>query len=114
MSVDQRQFNKRLRRIVRDHQRMSYGAEHVMRDDGLIVARPRLYNPRFPLRGLVLIIGAAIGFKSFIYASLGETSYAERVTALAEGSALEKVGGWVMQADVVTVAFGQLLNGLGI
>jgi len=114
MSVAQVPFQKRLRRIVRDHQRMSHGATHVMRADGLIVARPRVYNPKFPLRGLVLLIGAALLFKGFILASLGSATYNDRVAELAEGSVVEQAGAWVMQADVATSAVAQFLNAIGL
>ncbi len=114
MSVVQVPFNKRLRKIVREHQRMSEGATHVMRADGLIVARPRVYNPKFPLRGLVLLFGAAVFFKAFIYATLGQATYDGRVELLTEGSFVERIGGWVMQADVATVAIAQFLNAIGL
>lgn len=114
MSVAQVPFQKRLRRIVREHQRMSNGVSHVMRDDGLIVARPRVYNPKFPLRGLVLLLGAALLFKGYILASLGATLYGERVAQLAEGSIIEKAGAWIMQPDVATSAVAQILNGFGV
>lgn len=107
-------FDKRLRGIVRNHQRMSHGAVHAIRDDGLIVARPRVYNPRFPFRGLVLLIIAAVMFKSYIYASLGASDYASRVKQLAEGNMIENVGAWVMQPDAVTVAIAQLMQGFGL
>lgn len=114
MSVVQTPFNKRLRKIVRDHQRMSQGATHVMREDGLIVAQPRLYNPRFPLRGILLIVGAAIFFKAFILATLGSVAYGEKIATLGEGSAVERLGAWVMQPDFITVAMAQFMNGIGL
>lgn len=114
MTVAQVPFQKRLRRIVREHQRMANGATHVMRDDGLIVARPRVYNPKFPLRGLVLLIGAAVLFKGFIYATLGSATYGDRVAQLAQGSFPEKAGAWIMQPDVATLAVAQFLNAVGL
>lgn len=114
MPAAQVRFEKRLGRIVRDHQRMTQGVVHVMRQDGLIVARPRVYNPKFPLRGLILLIGTALLFKGYIYASIGAGSYQERVAQLAEGSMVEKAGAWIMQADVATIAVAQVLNSLGL
>ena len=114
MTTAQVPFQKRLRRIVREHQRMSNGATHVMRADGLIVARPRVYNPKFPLRGLVLLLGAAILFKGFIYATLGSATYADRVGQLASGSIAEQAGAWVMQPDLATLAVAQFLNAIGL
>ncbi|WP_438955201.1 hypothetical protein [Cognatiyoonia sp.] len=92
MSVVQTPFNKRLRKIFRDYQRMSQGATHVMRADGLVVAQPRLYNLRFPLRGILLIVGAANFFKAFILATLGNFVYSEKIATFAEGSAVERLG----------------------
>ena len=114
MSAAQVPFKKRIRRIVRDHQRLSNGSKHEVLPDGLIVLRPRVYNPKFPLRGLVLLVGAAILFKGFIYASLGSATYVERVAQLANGSIAERVGAWVMQPDVVTLAVGQFLTAIGL
>ena len=113
MSLSGVSFDKRLRKVVRNHQRMNSGAVHAVRSDGLIVARPRVYNPKFPLKGLLLLIGAAVLFKAYIYASLGAVTFDDRVAQLAEGSAIEKVGAWIMQADTVTVALGQFLTGIG-
>ena len=107
-------FEKRLRNIVRTHQRINQGAVHSMRSDGLIVARPRLYNPRFPLKGLLLIIVALILFKAYILADLGQATYQERVGALAEGNVFEKVGAWVMQPDAVTTEISAIFSGLGL
>ncbi len=107
-------FEKRLRTIVRSHQRLNTGAVHAIRSDGLIVARPRVYNPRFPLKGLLLVIGASVLFKAYILADLGQVTYQERVAALAEGSAFERVGAWLMQPDAVTTATSGIFRSLGL
>lgn len=107
-------FYKRLRRIVRDHQRMQHGVAHVMRDDGLVVARPRVYNPKFPLRGLVLLFGAAFFFKGYILAALGQSVYDTRIGQLAEGTWIERAGAWIMYPDAATVAVANALTGLGV
>ena len=57
MAIVQVPFEKRLRRIVKNHQRMANGVVHSVNSNGLIVARPKIYNPRFPLRGLLLLGG---------------------------------------------------------
>lgn len=107
-------FQKRLRRIIRRHNRMQHGVTHVMRKDGLIEARPRVYNPRFPLRGLLMLFGAAFFFKGFILASLGEGVYDARVGQLAEGTLVEQAGAWVMQADAITLFVAGALKGFGL
>lgn len=102
MSLASMPFDRRLKRIVRNHQRMSHGVTHKVSSNGLIVARPRIYNPKFPLKGLVLAVVAMFAFKGFLYANLGAETYDLRVSELASGTAVEKAGAWVMQADPAT------------
>ena len=114
MALAQAQFQKRLRRIVKNHQRMANGVVHRVNEQGLIEARPKLYNPRFPLRGLILLVGTAFLFKGYIFATLGETTYNERVTELATGSLIEQAGAWIMQADTATLAVSEVLGSIGL
>lgn len=107
-------FEKRVRKIVKTHERMATGVTHTMRKDGLIVAKPRIYNPRFPLKGLLLLILTAFIFKGYIYASLGPTEYNDRVAALGDGTMIEQAGAWVMYPDVATVQIGTLMNSVGL
>ncbi|MEL6681148.1 MAG: hypothetical protein AAFQ09_00705 [Pseudomonadota bacterium] len=101
-------FDKRLKRIVRRHDRMqSSGAVKTVTNDGLIVARPRVYKPRFPLKGLLAIIVLGFLFKGVVYAALGTEQYVDRVTALQQGSVMEQAGGWIMQADPATKLIAQ-------
>jgi hypothetical protein len=94
-------FDRRLKRIVRYHQRLSYGAKRVVTKSGLIVVRPRIYNPKFL-------------FKAYIYADLGQADYASRVAAISGPSIMEKAGAWIMQADPATVLVGNGLKTLGV
>jgi len=105
-------FDKRLKRIVRRHDRMAKGVVKTVNADGLIVARPRIYTPRFPLKGLVVLIITGFLFKGFLYSYLGEAGYAERVASLNEGSVMEQAGGWVMQADPATVYIANAISSL--
>lgn len=114
MSAAPIHFHKRLSKIVRNHHRMSFGVAHVMGKDGLVAPRARTYNPKFPLRGLLLLIGTAFLFKAYIHAHLGAGDFDSRLAVLANGSMLEKVGAWLMQADALTVALSSLLSGFGI
>ncbi len=96
-------FDKRLKRIVRRHDRIqSAGAVKTVTSDGLIVARPRVYRPRFPLKGLLAIVVMGFLFKGVVYASLGTEAYADRIAALQQGSVMEQAGAWIMQADPAT------------
>lgn len=105
------QFDKRVRKIVRGHnRRVANGAVYKMNSDGLIEARPRRRGPRFPLRGLVLLFGAGMLFKGFLLAHLGGIAYNERVGLLAEGTIVEQAGAWVMQPDPVTVQLAEWIG----
>lgn len=103
-------FDKRLKRIVRRHERMSNGVVRTVNSDGLIVARPRIYRPRFPLKGIVLLVLVGFLFKGFLFSSLGQQAYVERVELLKGGTMLEQVGAWAMQPDVATTFIAERLN----
>ena len=96
-------FDKRLKRIVRQHDKMSNGVVRRVNSDGLIVAKPRMYRPRFPLKGLLAVLFLGFLFKGFLFAYLGEAAYGERVATLQDGTVLEQAGAWVMQPDPITV-----------
>lgn len=102
-------FDKRLRRITRRHRRLSHGYVTSVNHDGLIIARPRRYGPRFPWKGLMVTVALFLLFKGFLYANLGEATYNERVAKLHEGTIAEKVGAYAMQADPATLFIGQQL-----
>ena len=103
-------FDKRLKRIVRNHDRMAQGYVKVVTADGLIVARPRVYKPRFPLKGLAVLLFAGFLFKGFVFASLGQGTYADRVASLENGSVMEQAGAWVMQPDIATIYIAEMLS----
>jgi hypothetical protein len=106
VSQSEMTFDERLRRLSRKHRKLANGVVHRVGSDGLIRAYPRRRAPRFPLQGIVILVGAAFLFKSFLYASLGAVVYNERVDLLWQGSIVEKGGAWVMQADPATVWLG--------
>lgn len=114
MSLASMPFDRRLKRIVRKHKLMSYGVKRSVSSTGLIVARPRIYNPKFPIKGLILAIAAMFAFKGFLYANLGEQTYNLRVAELASGTAVEKAGAWVMQADPATSMIGTGWKAMGV
>jgi hypothetical protein len=95
-------FDKRLKRIVRRHDKMANGVVRTVNSDGLIVARPRLYKPQFPLKGLIVVLALGFLLKGFLLAYLGDAGYAERIAALQAGNVVEQAGAWVMQSDPVT------------
>lgn len=104
-------LNKRLERVVRKHDRMrAKGVVHRVGRDGLIRSRPRLIRPRFPVKGVFLIVVLFFAFKAFLFAQIGAIGYAERVEGLRAGSVVEQVGAVLMQEDPVTVAVGGYLK----
>ena len=103
------EFDRRMRRISRRHTQLSRGFVTSINEDGLVVAKPKRPMRRGALRGLILIAFVMMGFKAFLYAQLGPQAYAARVDALAEGSAFERGGAWVMTADPVTVTLARYI-----
>ena len=99
-------FDQRMRRISRRHTELSRGYVTSVNHDGLVVAKPRRRMGRGTVRMLIVLACALVAFKAFLFAQLGADAYAAKVTALSEGSAVEKAGAWLMTADPVTVALG--------
>jgi hypothetical protein len=81
---------------------MANGVVKTVTSDGLIVARPRMYKPKFPLKGLIVVLALGFLFKGFLFSYLGEAGYLERVASLQSGTVIEQAGAWVMQPDPVT------------
>lgn len=106
-------FDRRLKTIVRQHRRLNHGHVHKVTSTGLIVAKPRIYNPKFPLKGIVMVVGAAFMLKAFIYADLGQTDYTARVAALSGASFVEQAGAWIMQPEPATVFVADIFDRLG-
>lgn len=114
MSLSTMPFERRLKRIMRNHRRMSHGVTHKVTSSGLIIARPRGYVPRFPIRGLFIAVVAVFVFKGFVYVNLGAQSYELRVAELTEGTAVEKIGAWVMQVDPATTMIAAAWRAMGV
>lgn len=99
MVEEQVQFDRRIQRLSRKHQSMSRGYATHMRADGLIVAAPHRNGVKVPLRAILFVFLALFAFKGFLLASIGPDSYADRVSRLSKGTAVEKAGAWVMQSE---------------
>lgn len=95
-------FDKRLEKILRKHQKMARGYVPTLTEDGLIVATPRR-RVRLPWRAGLFLLVVLMGFKAILLSSIGTTAYAERVAGLQAGTQIERAGAWVMTADPVTV-----------
>lgn len=103
MDQHQREFDTRLKRIDRKHRKLAGGFVSAVSHDGLIIAKPRRRRLRVPFAGLALVAVGIVAFKGIVHSQLGPTTYEARITALAEGSQVERVGAWVMQADPLTL-----------
>lgn len=101
------EFDRRLRRIERKHQRMSRGRVAVVDDSGLVSYRARRRAPRLPLRGLLMLAAGFLAFKALVLTHLGAETYDARLAALQSGTVVEQAGAWLMQADPVTVWIAQ-------
>ena len=111
MRVD---FHKRVGSLQRQHKAMANGYTTQLREDGLIVMKPKRGRRRgFPLRALTLLFLGFFAFKGFMLASLGDVTYNERVAQLSNGSPVEQAGAWVMQGDPVTVLFAEVIKDFG-
>lgn len=106
-------FDKRVGHLQRKRRKMARnGIVQSVNHDGLIIVRARRRTPRFPLRGLAMLFFAIFAFKTFLFMTLGERVYDQRVALLSEGSFAEQAGGWVMQADPLTVRMAGLVKTL--
>ncbi|WP_420861119.1 hypothetical protein [Algirhabdus cladophorae] len=110
MGSSQLEFASKVRRINRKHSRLARGMDSQMRDDGLIVARPRRRNFAIPFKGFVAGIAGIFGFKVLLLVIFGEITYQGRVADLAEGTSIERAGAWLMQLDPVTAFIAQFIN----
>jgi hypothetical protein len=62
---------------------------------------------------LAMMICAGFLLKGVIYHSVGAASYNDRVAALMKGEGFDRLGGWLMQSDPVTIYIsGKVEDGL--
>ncbi|MDP1668070.1 hypothetical protein [Phaeovulum sp.] len=64
----------------------------------------------FWLRPLAFILCAFLLMKGGLHAELGNDIYNERLAVLANGTAVERAGAWVLSADVATLAISARLR----
>jgi hypothetical protein len=55
------------------------------------------------IKPLLLVLGCGIGLKAMIYQNVGHDAYVSRVAGLQAGQGMDLLGGFLMQADPVTV-----------
>ncbi len=107
------EFDARMERILRKHQRLSRGYVTRVTKDGLIVARPRRRIGRYiPWRSVLGLLIIGMVFKVLMFVNLGQTAYEERVARLASGTQVEQVGAYLLAADQATLWLAAKINEL--
>lgn len=98
--VQEQEFEHRIRRLMRKHDRLSRGVVHKVGPDGLITAHPRRRVSLLPpLRAIALVLAVGFLFKAYLLYALGSATYEARLEVLASGSVFEQAGAMVMQPD---------------
>lgn len=104
-------FQKRLREIELRHGGRASPYVRFEERDGLLVPVRRVRVRRsMPLRGFILVLAGFLLFKGFLLTHLGPITYADRVSSLGQGNAVEQVGAWVMRADPITLWISDLIK----
>ena len=113
MSLVSASFERRLSYIVlRQRKLLSRGARCKVTDTGLIVATPRMYMPKFPIKTAIKFIVWAFLFKAYVYADLGHAEYTDRVAALSGPSIAGQAGAWILQPELATVLVADVFKSL--
>ena len=114
MSLVSASFERGLSYIVRRQRNpLSRGARCKVTDTGLIVATPRMYMPKFPIKTVIKLIVWAFLLKAYVYADLGHAEYASRVAALSCPSIVGQTGAWILQPELATVLVADVFKSLG-
>lgn len=96
-------FAARVDDVVRRHGKAQSGYVRLeVRDGVLAPVERRRVGFGASLRGIVYALGVLFALKAFLLFSLGTVTYTNRVAALDAGSIVEKMAGWMMQADPAT------------
>ena len=102
-------FDKRMEKILQKHQRLARGYVPAITEDGLIIAKPKR-RIVWPWRSVLFLLVVGMGFKVWLYSSIGPEAYNAKVARLSTGTQVEVVGAWAMTADPVTVAAAEQLS----
>lgn len=95
-------FYGRVARIEKDHAR-GYGFEARGTLGRSAYMRRRKRSPfRFVLP-VMAVIACGVVVKGFIYQQIGGNVYDERVAALLDGEGFDRLGGYLMTADFMTL-----------
>ena len=94
-------FYNRVARLERAH------AQGLGHEATGALGRSAFFRPsrrRVPLlRGSVFVLAAVMGMKATLYGGIPEEMYLGRIAALKQGTAIERVGAYLMSPDPITV-----------
>ncbi|KIC41252.1 hypothetical protein RA27_11525 [Ruegeria sp. ANG-R] len=110
MTGKQLEFDQRITRLSKKHQKLSRGYRATMRPDGLVVMKPQRMRSAVSAKVLLLCLVGFFAFKAFLLSHLGPAAYETRVESLNQGTPVEQAGAWIMQADPVTAFLSMHLN----
>lgn len=104
------QFGKRINNLNHKHKALANGYYTTIRNDGLVVARPRRRDTGLPVKYILAMVVLFVLLKALMLSANGPGTYQIRLNSLSEGTAVERAGAWVLQVDPVTQA---LANKIG-
>ncbi len=110
MTGKQIEFDQRVTRLNKKHQKLNRGYRATMRSDGPVVMKPQRVRSAVPAKVLLLCLLGFFAFKAFLLSHLGPSAYETRVESLNQGTPVEQAGAWIMQADPVTALLSTQLN----
>lgn len=113
MAMPHDQFAKRIEKLERKHEKMTYGYASTLNHDGLLVAAPR-GRGGFPggagLKFAMFAVCGFFAFKAFALAAVGPVSYNSRVAELRNGLAIEAIGAKVLEIDPITQSLAEFIG----
>lgn len=102
--LDYEEFQKRIQRIEKARSK-GQGFEAAGTLGRSFYSKPAAKSRRLPLvqpMFSIFVLGTTL--KALMILNVGVTDYIERVKIMAAGDGLDRIGGWVMQADPITLA----------
>lgn len=105
------EFNSRIARIEKARAK-GYGFEAygtLGRSSYTLYRRRKNRKVRLA-RPLMIVLFCGTLLKALFLQHLGIQAYDDRVARLLTGEGFDRIGGWIMQADPVTVAFAAGIN----
>jgi hypothetical protein len=96
------QFWKRVNHLSQKHKAMANGYYTTIRNDGLVIARPRRRDAGFPVKYVLALTVMFFLLKAFMLSANGSVTYQTRLNTLGNGTIVERAGAWVLKVDPIT------------